>query len=96
MHPLTQLEGVGAGALEAALKAVDMDVEALVARAGCSPGQPVPYALLADTLEEIAENSKRLVITATLVRRGGAQGLGCRAQARACLLQGWSHCQHSS
>ncbi len=60
-----QLEGVGTGALEAALRACEADVPALCTWA---KGAPVPYAFLADTLESIAEESKRLVITSILVR----------------------------
>jgi DNA ligase-1 len=62
-----QLEGVGTGALEAAQKAVGTDINELVSRFKLVAGQPAPYALLADTFEEIAETTKRLIITSTLV-----------------------------
>jgi hypothetical protein len=62
-----QLEGVGTGALEAAQRAVATDISELVSRFKLALGQPAPYALLADTFEEIAETTKRLIITSTLV-----------------------------
>ncbi|KAL6760310.1 ATP-dependent DNA ligase [Haematococcus lacustris] len=55
-----------APALDAALRACDVDVAAVMTSLGCVAGQPVPYTVLADTFEEIAETSKRLSILTRL------------------------------
>ncbi len=62
------MEGVGSGAIEAALRACDTDVPALSAAWSTAPH--VPYAFMADTLEAIAETSKRLEICSLLVLWG--------------------------
>ncbi|KAG2493340.1 hypothetical protein HYH03_008474 [Edaphochlamys debaryana] len=59
-----QMEGVGTGALEAAAKYGKDDFQKLIT---WKEGAPVPYALLADTFEAIAETTKRLEIVALLV-----------------------------
>lgn len=62
----TKVDGVGAGALAAAALHADFDVDAHVAVAKWQAGQPVPYAFLAATFNEIAPQSKRLAIIAAL------------------------------
>jgi len=57
------MEGVGGGALEAAAKQAEYEVDA-----AWPAGQPVPYGYLAEVFETIAEESKRLVITEQLTK----------------------------
>ncbi len=64
LHLMLQVDGVGAGALAAAVKYGAMDVPALVT---WKEGQPVPYLFLANTFEAIAGTTKRLEIVAMLV-----------------------------
>lgn len=63
---VTKVDGVGAGAVAAASLHADFDLEAHVALAKWKAGDPVPYAFLAATFNEIAPQSKRLGIIATL------------------------------
>lgn len=63
---LAKVDGVGAGAVAAAALHADFDVESHVAVARWNAGDPVPYAFLAATFNEIAPQSKRLAIIATL------------------------------
>ena len=55
---------VGHGALEVAMRACETDLAKLIS---WKPGEAVPYKVLADTFEAIAEISKRLTITSMLV-----------------------------
>ncbi|KXZ56337.1 hypothetical protein GPECTOR_1g298 [Gonium pectorale] len=59
-----KMDGVGTGALAAAAKYAEADFRKLI---NWKEGAPVPYKLLADTFEEIAETTKRLEIVALLV-----------------------------
>ncbi|GFR47278.1 hypothetical protein Agub_g8965 [Astrephomene gubernaculifera] len=59
-----KMEGVGTGALAAASKYAAADIASLIT---WKPGSPVPYSLLANTFEAIAETTKRLEIVALLV-----------------------------
>ncbi len=58
------MEGVGLGAEAAALAYADFDESKL---ATWAPGEPVPFALLAGTLEQMAGTTKRLAKTHILV-----------------------------
>ena len=58
-----QVEGVGTGALAAAVLHADFDLDAL---ATWAPGKPVPFEFLAATFEEISEESKRHAVTRLL------------------------------
>ena len=59
-----KVEGVGLGAEAAALAYADFDATTL---ATWAPGEPVPFALLAGTLEQMAGTTKRLAKTHILV-----------------------------
>ena len=63
---VTKLDGVGAGAVAAAAQHASFDMAALVSVAKWDAGTAVPYAFLAATFNEIAPQSKRLAIIATL------------------------------
>ena len=59
-----KVEGVGTGALAAALAYSDFDVSQL---ATWKAGEPVPFSFLAKTFDAIATTTKRLEIIKTLV-----------------------------
>ncbi|GLI65526.1 hypothetical protein VaNZ11_009081 [Volvox africanus] len=59
-----KVEGVGTGAVAAASKYAEADISKLIT---WKTGSPVPYSLLANTFEAIAETTKRLEIVAHLV-----------------------------
>ena len=61
-----KVDGVGAGAVAAAALHTDFDVEALIKDSKWKEGEPVPYAFLVAAFNEIAPQSKRLAIIATL------------------------------
>lgn len=63
---VTKVDGVGAGAVAAAAQHANFDVERLVSVSRWNAGNPVPYAFLAATFNEIAPQSKRLGIIGTL------------------------------
>lgn len=65
---MLQVEGVGSGAVEAALRACEADISVLSAE--WSTKKNVPFVFLADTLEAISGTSKRLEMTSLLVREG--------------------------
>jgi DNA ligase 1 len=60
------MEGVGAGAVAAAALHQEFNLDAVVSIAGWEAGQAVPYAFLSATFDEIAPETKRLTIIATL------------------------------
>eukprot|EP00892_Ulva_mutabilis_P007850 jgi/Ulvmu1/5437/UM222_0001.1 len=62
----TKVDGVGAGSVAAAAQHAGFDMDAVVSMARWDAGKPVPYAFLAATFNEIAPQSKRLAIVATL------------------------------
>lgn len=59
-----KVEGVGTGALAAAAKYAEQDYEKLIT---WKAGAPVPYSMLANTFETIADTTKRLEIVGHLV-----------------------------
>ncbi|GIL75828.1 hypothetical protein Vretifemale_5549 [Volvox reticuliferus] len=61
---IDKVEGVGTGAVAAASKYAEADIGKLIT---WKKGSPVPYSLLANTFEAIAETTKRLEIVAHLV-----------------------------
>jgi DNA ligase 1 len=61
-----KVDGVGAGAVAAASLHSGFDVEALTSGHRWEQGAPVPYAFLVSAFNEIAPESKRLAIIATL------------------------------
>jgi hypothetical protein len=61
-----KVDGVGAGAVAAAALHTDFDLEALIKDSKWNEGEPVPYAFLVAAFNEIAPQSKRLAIIATL------------------------------
>ena len=64
MQGKEKVEGVGTGALAAALAYSDFDVSQL---ATWKAGDPVPFSFLAKTFDAIATTTKRLEIIKTLV-----------------------------
>lgn len=61
-----KMEGVGTGALEAAKLHKKFDLEKVIATSPWKTGEPVPYAFLAATFDDIAPESKRLAIISML------------------------------
>lgn len=61
-----KVDGVGAGAVAAAALHTDFDVDTLIKDSKWKEGEPVPYAFLVAAFNEIAPQSKRLAIIATL------------------------------
>jgi hypothetical protein len=63
-----KMEGVGIGALEAATMHKGFDVDKVAEPFKWKRGAHTPYALLADTFDTIAAESKRLAIVGMLTR----------------------------
>ena len=61
-----KMDGVGTGALAAAQLHKNFDVDKTVAGTPWAAGDPVPYAFLSATFDDIAPETKRLAIVATL------------------------------
>lgn len=61
-----KVDGVGAGAIAAAALHTDFDLDSLIKDSKWKEGEPVPYAFLVGAFNEIAPQSKRLAIIATL------------------------------
>jgi DNA ligase-1 len=63
-----KMEGVGIGALEAATLHSGFDIAKFTEALKWSRGAAAPYAVLADTFDTIAAESKRLTIVGTLTK----------------------------
>jgi hypothetical protein len=61
-----KVDGVGVGAVAAAALHTDFNVDTLIKDSKWKEGEPVPYAFLVAAFNEIAPQSKRLAIIATL------------------------------